>query len=141
MGFQWNDKYSTGNADIDNQHKQIFAYLDELEERIEKGNATEKWASDFLSALTYYTRSHFCFEEVCMRRGKCAIAAKNKMQHGQLIATLGKVQRRYEIEGLNDHFLDQLRKFLTSWLVNHIMKVDIHYQDCSKNNPSSQAST
>ena len=131
MAIKWDDKYSTGNDDIDNQHKQIFAYLDDLEDHIENG-ASEKWVSDFMSALGLYTRSHFCFEEVCMRRAKCDVASQNKVQHGKLLVAFTAANQRFKSEGISDELLQQLRKFLTSWLVNHIMKVDIHLQDCIK---------
>jgi len=128
MAIKWDVKYSTGNDEIDNQHKQIFAYLDELEDHIEHG-ASEKWVSDFMVSLGLYTRSHFCFEEVCMRRAKCAIASKNKIQHGKLLATFAATQKKFKADGITDELLQQLRVFLTSWLVNHIMKVDIQLKD------------
>ncbi len=130
MGFQWDEKYSTGNAEIDKQHKQIFAYLDELEEHIEKG-ASQEWASRFMADLGLYTRSHFCYEEMCMRRAKCAAAAQNKVQHTKLLAAFSAVQKRFEREGVSDELLSQLQTFLTSWLVNHIMKIDVRLKDCS----------
>ncbi|MDQ6980166.1 MAG: hemerythrin family protein [Ghiorsea sp.] len=131
MGFQWDDKYSTGNTEIDNQHKQIFAYLDELEERIENG-ASQKWVQNFMDALGLYTRSHFCYEEICMRQAKCSVAAKNKDQHAKLLAAFSKAAKRFEREGVSDELLAQLQAFLTSWLVNHIMKIDIHLNECNK---------
>jgi hemerythrin-like metal-binding protein len=130
LGFKWDDKYSTGNDEIDNQHKQIFAYLDELEDHIENG-ASQQWVEQFMTSLGLYTRSHFCFEEMCMRRAKCVTASKNKVQHGKLLAAFSAVQKRLEKEGISDELLQQLRSFLTSWLVNHIMKIDIHLRDCN----------
>jgi hemerythrin-like metal-binding protein len=129
MGFQWDDKYSTGNIEIDNQHKQIFAYLDELEEHIENG-ASQEWVEQFMSAVGLFTRSHFCYEEMCMRKAKCAVASQNKIQHSKLLAAFAAAKKRFERDGVSDEFLDQLRKFLTSWLVNHIMKIDIQLKDC-----------
>ena len=130
MGFQWDEKYSTGNDEIDKQHKQIFAYLDDLEEHIENG-ASQKWVENFMTSLGLYTRSHFCFEEICMRRAKCAVASQNKVQHGKLLAAFSAAQQRFEREGVSDELLQQLRTFLTSWLVNHIMKIDTHLKDCN----------
>ena len=131
MGIQWDDKYSTGNAEIDSQHKQIFSYLDDLEDHMKSG-ASQKWVESFMASLGIYTRTHFCYEEVCMRQAKCSVAAKNKDQHGKLLEAFGKAKMRFEAEGVSDELLDQLQKFLTSWLVNHIMKIDIHLKDCVK---------
>ena len=131
MGFQWDDKYATGNDEIDKQHKQIFAYLDELEDHIEHG-ASQQWVENFMSALGLYTRSHFCYEEICMRQAKCPIATKNKGQHTKLLAAFHKAEQKLEREGISDDLLQQLKDFLTSWLVNHIMKIDIHLRACTK---------
>ncbi len=130
MGFQWDDKYATGNEEIDNQHKKIFAYLDELEEHIENG-ADQEWMEHFMNALGLYTRSHFCFEEMCMRRAKCAVASQNKVQHTKLLSAFSAAQKRFQQEGVTAELLQQLQAFLTSWLVNHIMKIDIHLRDCN----------
>lgn len=130
MGFQWDDKYSTGNDTIDEQHKQIFAYLDELEDHIENG-ASQEWVEQFMKAIGLFTRSHFCFEEMCMRKAKCDAAAQNKVQHTKLLAAFSAAQQRFKRDGVSDDLLNQLQKFLTSWLVNHIMKIDVRLKDCS----------
>ncbi|MDQ7004476.1 MAG: bacteriohemerythrin [Ghiorsea sp.] len=131
MGFQWDDKYSTGNDIIDQQHKQIFAYLDELEDHIENG-ASQEWVETFMSAIGLFTRSHFCFEEMCMRKAKCDVASQNKVQHTKLLAAFSAAQQRFKNEGVTDELLSHLQKFLTSWLVNHIMKIDVHLNDCQE---------
>ena len=131
MGFQWDDKYATGNDEIDKQHKQIFAYLDDLEAHMEKG-ASQKWVTQFMSSLGLYTRSHFCYEEICMRQVKCPVADKNKEQHGKLLGLFAKTQKRFDTEGVSDELLKEVQRFLTSWLVNHIMKIDVHLKACIK---------
>lgn len=131
MGFQWDDKYSTGNDEIDKQHKQIFAYLDDLEAHMKQG-ATLQWVTNFMDALGLYTRSHFCYEEICMRRLKCPVSEKNKQQHGKLLQLFNHAQKRFEKEGVSDELLVEVQQFLTSWLVNHIMKIDIHLRACAK---------
>ncbi len=130
MSLQWDEKYSTGNDEVDTQHKQLFDYLNELEDRIEKG-ASQQWAEQFMAAVGLYTRTHFCFEEMCMRRAKCAVAAQNKVQHTKLLAAFVAMNNRFKQEGISDDLLQQLKAFLTSWLVNHIMKIDIQLKDCN----------
>lgn len=131
MAIKWDDKYATGNVEIDNQHKQIFAYLADLEDHMETG-ATQKWVASFMNTLGIYTRTHFCYEEVCMRQVKCPIAATNKSQHGKLLEAFGDAMTRFESEGVSDDFLESLKAFLTNWLVNHIMKTDMHIKACIK---------
>ena len=131
MAIQWDDKYSTGNDEVDSQHKQLFSYLDDLEAHIESG-ADEKYVKNFMAALGIYTRTHFCYEEICMRKFKCPTAEENKVQHGKLLEAFTEAKERFEREGVSDELLEQLRKFLISWLVNHIMKIDVHLKACIK---------
>ena len=131
MGLVWDDKYSTGDEEIDKQHMQLFTYLDDLEQHIKDG-ASEKYVKGFLNALGLYTRSHFCYEEICMRKNQCPVAEKNKVQHAKLLKAFSDAQQRFDIEGVSDELLMQLRNFPTSWLVNHIMKIDVHLKACVK---------
>jgi hemerythrin-like metal-binding protein len=129
MPIAWSDDYSTGNPDIDEQHKQLFQYLADLEEHM-AGGADEAYVKRFLDMLGLYTRSHFCFEEICMRRSKCPVAEKNKEQHRKLLDTYRLYRERFEREGVSEDLLEKLHAFLESWLVNHILRIDTHLRNC-----------
>ncbi|MDX8407556.1 MAG: hemerythrin family protein [Mariprofundaceae bacterium] len=123
MAFAWSDDYSTGDAEVDAQHKQLFQYLAELEEHMEAG-VTEDYLRKFLNHLGIYTRSHFCYEEILMRQKKCPIAKTNQVQHDKLLAAYKPDLQRFEAEGISDDLIKKLHDFLVSWLVNHILKID-----------------
>jgi len=128
MAIEWSDDYSTGDAEIDKQHKQLFQYLSELEEHMETG-ITEEYLGKFLNHLGIYTRSHFCYEEILMRQKQNPIAKKNQEQHDKLLDAYKHYLHRFEVEGVSDDLIKKLHDFLVSWLVNHILKIDTTLKD------------
>ena len=130
MPIVWKDEYNTGEAEVDKQHKVLFKYLEDLELHMEKGDVNDRYVKTLLDNLGIFTRSHFCYEEICMRRLKCPVAAENKVYHGKLLDAYGKYCDRFAVEGTSDELIQQLHDFLESWLINHILKIDTHLRDC-----------
>jgi len=131
MGLNWSEDYATGDKEVDAQHKQLFQYLADLEAHMQSG-ADDAYVKRFLDTLGLYTRSHFCYEEICMRVKKCPVAEKNKDQHKKLLDAYTTFCQRFEIEGASEDLLRRLHDFLHSWLVNHILKIDTHLRKCSE---------
>jgi len=135
MTFVWKDEYNTGEPEVDKQHKILFQYLEDLENHMKAGDVNERYIGLLLDNLGIFTRSHFCYEEICMRRVKCPVAEKNKEFHGKLLDAYGRYRQRFETEGISDDLVTNLHDFLESWLVNHILKIDTHLRSCIlKNN-------
>jgi hemerythrin len=132
MAVEWKDEYSTGEPEIDKQHKVIFKYLADLELHMKEG-IDARYVGNLLENIGLFTRSHFCYEEICMRRSKCPIAAKNKEHHTKLLASYTHFCERFEHEGASDDLVQKLHAFLESWLVNHILKIDTHLKACINN--------
>ena len=129
MSIVWSDEYSTGEPEIDKQHKQLFKYLADLEAHIASG-VTDEYMKQFLDYLGLYTRSHFCYEEICMRQKKCPVAKQNQEQHDKLLQDYTHYRERFEIEGVSADLLNKLHAFLLSWLTNHILKIDTNLKAC-----------
>ena len=129
MSVVWSEEYSTGEPEIDKQHKQLFKYLADLEEHIASG-VTDEYMKQFLDYLGLYTRSHFCYEEICMRQRKCPVAKQNQEQHDKLLQAYTHYRERFEIEGASSDLLNKLHSFLLSWLTNHILKIDTNLKAC-----------
>ncbi|RME81738.1 MAG: hemerythrin [Zetaproteobacteria bacterium] len=130
MTVQWTEEYATGDPEIDAQHKQLFQYIADLEKHIADQDVSDKYLKRFLDFLGLYTRTHFCYEEICMRRRNCPVAAKNKEQHEKLVEAYQRFRARFDAEGANRELLEQLHNFLLSWLKNHILRIDTHLRNC-----------
>jgi len=73
------------------------------------------------STLWEYTHAAtFVMKSVCARL------------HAKLLDAFAEAQQRFDIEGVSEKLLLQLRNFLISWLVNHIMQIDVHLKACIK---------
>ncbi|MDQ6954910.1 MAG: hemerythrin family protein [Mariprofundaceae bacterium] len=130
MAIVWKEEYNTGESEVDKQHKVLFKYLEDLEDHMKAADINDHYIKMLLDNLGIFTRSHFCYEEICMRRMKCPAAAENKMIHGKLLTAYGSFLKRFEIEGVSDDLIQKLHDFLESWLVNHILKIDVQMRDC-----------
>ena len=130
MAVEWKEEYNTGEPEVDKQHKILFQYLDDLESHMKAGDVSDRYIKMLLDNLGIFTRSHFCYEEICMRRSKCPIAAKNKEIHVNLLSAYKKYRERFEVEGISDDLVQGLHDFLESWLVNHILKIDTQLRAC-----------
>ncbi|MDQ6953453.1 MAG: hemerythrin family protein [Mariprofundaceae bacterium] len=130
MTVIWKDEYSTGEPEIDKQHKVIFKYLDDLEDHMQAGDINDDYIKNLMDQLGIFTRSHFCYEEICMRRYKCPIGAKNKDIHTKLLKTYTEYRHQLDLQGVTEDLVQKIHDFLESWLLNHIIKIDTQLRDC-----------
>lgn len=126
----WQEKYSTGIAELDKQHKNLFDYTNSLEQII-KDNALSRSSIDgFMRLLDQYIKVHFGHEENCMYKYHCPAAAQNKEAHQKFIERFKMTEDRIRTEDANDQALKDLHQFLESWLVEHICKIDTQIKAC-----------
>lgn len=118
----WLDKYNTGIAEIDTQHRQIVDYLNQLNEARLFGNA--KKVQDVIEGIIDYTMSHFSFEEALMEQAEYPFLRPHKSIHETFIKRVEKFQARFKAgENISEEFYDVLKR----WLVNHIQRDDSAY--------------
>jgi hemerythrin-like metal-binding protein len=122
--FGWNDSYSVGQADIDAQHKQLFAVIDELQGAMKTGQS-KAILGRTLDKLVDYTVKHFSFEQALLAQKGYRESAAHKSVHDQFTARI----RKFQVEnnsgalGVSVELMDVLRK----WLAEHIQGSDMKY--------------
>ncbi len=118
----WIDRYDTGIAEIDTQHKQIVEYLNQLNEARLRGSA--QGIKEVIEGIVDYTLSHFAFEEALMEQAEYSFARAHKSVHETFIKRVEKFQERFKAgEEIAEEFYDVLKR----WLVNHIQRDDAAY--------------
>lgn len=128
--IEWDEKYSCGIEEIDDQHKKLFFFIGELE-----GDLRDKKyikLGHILNYLTQYAKGHFGFEETCMTERHCPVAAKNKKAHEGFLEAMERFKERYKTEGESDALAQEIHQMAEDWLVSHICNVDTHLKDCQK---------
>lgn len=121
----WKEEFSAGDATIDQQHRALFAFVNGLEQKVGKQpNAAE--IGRYLKILGNYIKSHFAYEENCMARYRCPVAARNKKAHHTFLEQFQGFKDRFKRGENLDLLLFDLHQTSASWLKSHICGVDIH---------------
>ena len=130
MALEWKDEYRTSVDEVDEQHRKLFAILNDLEKIVTQGIYGSPKVDNYLISLAKDTRIHFSFEENCMRRYNCPVALANKESHEQFLYRFENFQREYKAGGSNALLLKNLREMAERWAIGHICNIDIHLQSC-----------
>jgi hemerythrin len=117
--LNWNDKYRVGVRAIDDEHKELFDAVNELESAAALNTETGALLKKLVSA----TRGHFADEERAMREAKYPGLALHAANHQRLMEKVEAFAARYSGTGaaVNRHALT----FLRDWLVYHIENDDL----------------
>lgn len=123
--LSWNEGYSVGIQEIDDQHKRIIGMINGLYKAIEKG-AAENTINKTLHALVDYTQTHFLFEERLLREAGYPDYADHVAMHENLVL---KVAELAEMNKNDSHARlgNTLITFLYDWLTHHILHNDMDY--------------
>lgn len=133
MPIQWNDRFASGEREIDDQHIMLFDFVNILEDRINDhpNNPMErKEIAQRLQFLRQYVLVHFEYEENCMFKHKCAAAHSNKQAHDDFIAYFTNFMQTFEAEGPTVAVMTDLHTTLADWLTNHILNTDTSLRRC-----------
>lgn len=129
MPVEWSDRFETGDARIDAQHRNLFSYVNRLEGLIMQARAGQGLkpleVENLLIFLDTYVNTHFAYEELCMSLRKCPVALKNKEEHNKLLEFWGNFRSENTPATTSADALESLHDTLKGWLTNHICKIDV----------------
>lgn len=120
-GLKWDESYSVGDAHLDEQHKGLIGLINML-----NGNTP---VPVVLDELQIYIDEHFRDEEALLEKAGYPDLAAHKQQHAAFEEWLDasrQASRSGEVAGL---LRDNIRSYLKTWLVNHILVSDKAYSD------------
>jgi hemerythrin-like metal-binding protein len=122
--FPWRTEYSVRIPQIDAQHQQLVALINELHMAMMEGNGKPA-LTHILSELVRYAENHFAYEETMLQQRGYSGLTGHRLEHKAL---MGQV---YE---LRDQFASgktmltiKVMQFLKEWLANHILTRDMAY--------------
>ena len=122
--FKFSNSFSVNVDDMDNEHKGIFNYINQIHKAIVENDSNQK-ILNILKDLDDWTINHFDHEEKLMQSINYDGLALQKKLHTELLNKLkeniNKLESGEEID------LIKLMVFLKNWLVNHIMGIDKKY--------------
>ena len=136
--IQWDDdRYSTNIDRFDDQHKYLFALLNELYAAMDEGRSDEE-VGDILRELERYTEYHFGDEEEFMQdcgySMDCADCFYNhREKHDEFEKKVRDLRQRHEN---GEHIELEVLTFVSDWLDSHIAggNQDQNYSDYYEEN-------
>lgn len=123
--FVFSDEYYTGINFVDDEHKELFRIIDDVNQVIMNDYVHDKYDEivRLLEELKNYTQYHFNDEEEYMTKIGYEGLGAQKKAHDAFINRLEELDLE-EIDDNQQQTLEELMEFLTSWLVNHILHMD-----------------
>jgi len=122
--MEWDERFSVGIGEIDRQHKSLIDLINKLLETMKQGKGSQVIGA-VLDELIAYTRTHFSVEERMFARYSYPRTAEHVAAHAKFVekvegfkASLAKNEFGLSVDVLG---------FLTTWLRDHIMKMDKEY--------------
>ena len=125
----WEDKYSVGVVEIDNQHKKIFDIINKLLDLIST-NAAKESLGGVIESLVAYKTEHFATEEKYFKEFNYEDAEEHVKEHNKFNEKLSEMKSKYP--ELTIEFAFELIDFLEDWLIIHLMTADQKYRECFK---------
>jgi len=119
----WQEKYETGNKQVDDEHKEIFNLVQKVidaafEDRGEK-------VETIIDFLANYTIKHFEHEERLMLESNYPNLYAHKKQHSDFLDEVKKLKAKVTLE--NDSAANNvaINKVIVNWLTNHVLGSDM----------------
>lgn len=122
MFFTWDESLDTGISVIDEQHKRIVDYINDLHAAI--ADKDREAVSDVLDKLINYTITHFSFEESLMEKHGYIHTDAHRKVHEMFTGRIQNYQQ--ELEAGKD-ISRKLLNDLKIWLSSHIKSEDSDY--------------
>ncbi|MBN1118866.1 MAG: hemerythrin family protein [Bacteroidales bacterium] len=125
MNFiSWREDYSVKNEVIDNQHKKLFALINDLYEAFVT-KSDNLGVERIINELSDYTENHFKEEEKLFAFYNYAEAEEHIKEHKIFINTIQEITEKYKENPKS--FSTRITSFLQKWLINHILETDKKY--------------
>ena len=129
MKMKWIPEYNTGIDVIDDQHKRILDYINEIDDIVDDTGRDR--VKQILENIIDYTQSHFTFEESLQEEAGYKYRVPHKRVHDLFIKKIESYRDRFAM----GHAIEgELNEVLAKWLINHIQHDDADYVGAVKEN-------
>lgn len=124
--FKWTTALSVGDQDIDHDHQELFALLDELAD----ADLSDSFLLGLIGRLEKYTEYHFSREEEYMKKYDFPDLEAHLEKHHLFVEWLKTVELTYRRAAESPFQIsDLVNDYLGTWLTEHIMVEDMKYRD------------
>ncbi len=125
--MQWTEDLETGIHVIDEQHKRIVGFINELDHASQTGSAPE--VQHVLEGLLDYTVTHFEFEEELQEKAGYPFLKAHMRVHEIFMKRIAAFRER---ANNGENIIPELLSMLKVWLSSHIKGDDRDYVESVK---------
>ena len=119
--IEWKTEFEVGIPDVDHEHQEIIALINDLHEAMSGENASIS-VMDFLGEIYAHVAAHFALEEKIMRINRYDQYADHKSDHERLLDELRDIMDDYEE---NAYFSDkEFSSHVERWFTEHFKTKD-----------------
>ncbi len=129
----WRNEYSVGIGTLDADHIVIASLINHIDDAKQAGT-DETAIAAILSALIEHARRHFAREERLMEKSGYPALERHREEHRLLEDQLREMHEEYQ-RTPDPELSQEIMELLNFWLVEHILKVDMHYRPYLKADP------
>jgi hemerythrin len=126
MVWEWNAEFETGIEKIDEQHKELFNRIDQLELAIYKGSAAAELVK-LMEYLESYITEHFELEEKLMLENLYPDFAAHTRLHEEFRIVFTRILNNFNSKNADNYLAIDIDKQMRKWWENHILKMDMAY--------------
>lgn len=119
--MKWSELLSVNVLEIDEQHKKLVAFINDLNDHMKFGRGDEV-IGEILTGLLDYIKYHFNTEERLMSRTAYPNYREHKDEHDAFVKKVLDVNGEYR--GSHAYVTPDVMRFLREWLFKHIIEVD-----------------
>ena len=116
------DDLKTGIVDIDDQHRQLFTWANEITS--DEVILDDSKFLETVDKLEEYVNYHFRAEEYAMEKYDYDRLEKHRGQHRRLMKEVAELFIRFKSEGANKGLKVELQYLVADWYVLHIKEWD-----------------
>ena len=128
--LEWTEQLNIGIEVIDQQHRRIVDYINQLDEARCNALPREEIAMVIIQ-LKDYTRSHFTFEESMQEEAGYPFLNQHKKGHDRFIERIYDYQYQFT---RGEDVSNALSSLLVTWLFNHIKRDDADFAESMMDN-------
>lgn len=126
--FVWTEQLNIGIDVIDQQHRRIVEYINQLDDARSNGYSRDE-IGNLINELVDYTISHFGFEESLQEEAGYPFIKAHKKVHDLFAQRVSDFQTRFN---QGEDVTKALNSLLVTWLFNHIKRDDADYVQAVK---------
>lgn len=123
---KWDQTYSVKVGRLDDDHKKLFAMINDLHESMLAGHGSQK-VQEIVKKLADYAKFHFAAEETFFEKTKYPGLASHRAEHQAFVKKVEHFQE--EIASGKGGQSISVGVFLNEWLTKHIKNTDQKYSD------------